>query len=205
MKKYLLIITTLFVTLFSFSQTNTEISKKKFHPNKATIKTMDGKKTKGWFYKMNDENIYLLPVAKNKKYFRTSDFMSPDINSGSIPIQVSQINSIALHKKNAGLKGALIGLGAGVITGAIIGFVEGDDPITPYTGDAWNDLFISLGNAFAMTAGEKAVMYGATAGLTGSLTGFIIGKFAKKKFIIGGQKNTYRDLQGDLMKRLIIK
>ncbi len=204
MKNYLLGFIAFIFTGSVFSQTDSSLSVKKFVPSIATIKTLDGKTVKGWFYKMNDENVYLLPVKRNKKYFRSSEFLSPDANAGGFNVQVSQINIIALQKKNAGLKGALLGLGAGVITGAIIGFAEGDDPITPYTG-TWGDIFIGLGNALAMTAGEKALMYGAMVGLTGSLTGFIIGKLAKKKFIIGGKKDTYRDMQGELMKRLIIK
>ena len=204
MKNYLLIATTLFFTLHSFSQTDSVVSKKKFVPSMATIKTLDGKKAKGWFYKMNDENIYLLPLTKNKKYFRSSDFLSPDVNADSYNIQVSQISTIALQKKNAGWKGALLGLGAGVITGAIIGFADGDDPVYQYQGD-FGDIFRGISNAFAMTAGEKALANGIGLGLTGALTGFIMGKLLKKKFIIGGQKDTYRDLQGELMKRLIIK
>ncbi len=204
MKNYLLGFIAFIFTGSVFSQTDSTSSVKKSALSIATIKTLDGKKVKGWFYKMNDENIYLLPVKGNKKYFRSSEFLSPDVNAGGFNVQVSQINTIALQKKNAGLKGALLGLGAGVITGAIIGFAEGDDPITPYTG-TWGDIFIGLGNAFAMTAGEKAFMYGSMVGVLGSLTGFIIGKIAKKKFIIGGKKDTYRDLQGELIKRLIIK
>ena len=56
-----------------------------------------------------------------------------------------------------------------------------------------------------MTAGEKALAGAILGGLTGTLTGFLIGKLTKKKFTIGGKKDTYRDLQGDLMKRLIVK
>lgn len=204
MKNYLLIVTMYFFTLSAFSQTGQEKIEKKFQPSIATIKTLDGKKAKGWFYKMNDENIYLLPLTKNKKYFRSSDFLSPNVNADSYNIQVSQISTIALQKKNAGLKGALLGLGAGVITGAIIGFADGDDPVYQYQGD-FGDIFRGISNAFAMTAGEKALAGAIGLGLTGSVTGFIISKIAKKKFIIGGQKDTYRDIQGELMKRLIIK
>ena len=204
MKNYLLGFIAFIFMGSVFSQTDSTSSVKKSTPSIATIKTLDGKTVKGWFYKMNDENIYLLPVKRNKKYFRSSEFLSPDLSEGGFNIQVSQINTIALQKKNAGLKGALLGLGAGVITGAIIGFAEGDDPITPYTG-TWGDVFIGLGNAFAMTAGEKAAAGALGLGVMGGITGFILGKVAKKKFIIGGQKDTYHDMQGDLMKRLIIK
>jgi hypothetical protein len=204
MKNYLLIVTTCFFLTSAFSQTSKEKTGKKFVPSIATVQTINGTKTKGWFYKMNDESLYLLPVKQNRKYLQTSEFTGTDINSGSIAIQASQVKSIALMKRNAGLKGALIGLGVGVATGAIIGFVSGDDPVTPYTGTV-ADLFIGIGNAFAMTAGEKAAAGALGLGVMGGITGFILGKVAKKKFIIGGQKDTYRDMQGELMKRLIIK
>ena len=205
MKNYLLIITTCFFLTSAFSQTDTEKTGKKFVPSIATIQTINGAKTKGWFYKMNDESIYLLPVDKNRKYFRTSDFMAPDLNSGAIAIQVSNINTIALMKKNAGVKGTLIGLGVGAVTGAIIGFASGDDPIEKCGPNDFFCLGAAINNAFAMTAGEKAAAGALGLGMTGAITGFILGKVAKKKFIIGGQKDTYRDLQGELIKRLIIK
>jgi hypothetical protein len=42
-------------------------------------------------------------------------------------------------------------------------------------------------------------------GGTGAIIGTIVGAIAKKKFIIGGKKEVYRDLQGDLMKRLVVQ
>jgi hypothetical protein len=163
---------------------------------------MDGKKIKGWFYRINDDSIYLLPTGKKMS---RSAFLNADINKNNYAYPVSKVNSISLQKKNSALKGTLIGLGAGVVTGVVIGFASGDDPIEPYTGNPFEDFFIALNNSLAMTAGEKALTGGLTFGLTGALTGFIIGKIAKKKFIIGGKKETYRDLQGDLMKRLITR
>jgi len=206
MKKFLLISIAFFFTISSFSQTDSVIKTgKRFIPSMATIQTTDGKKTKGWFYKMNDENIYLLPAQKNKKYFRTSDFISPDLNAGVFNIPASQINTIGLQKRNATLKGTLIGLGAGVITGVVIGFASGDDPIQECGPNDFLCLGAALNNAFAMTAGQKALAGGLGLGVTGALAGFIISKIAKKKFIIGGKKEVYHDLQAELMQRLIIK
>ena len=88
MKNYLLSFITFFFAVSVFSQTDSTAPAKKTVPSIATIKTLDGKKVKGWFYKMNDENIYLLPVARNKKYFRSSEFLAPDLNAGSYNIQV---------------------------------------------------------------------------------------------------------------------
>ena len=69
----------------------------------------------------------------------------------------------------------------------------------------WGNAFIAFDNSFAMTAGEKAVAEAILLGGTGAIIGTIVGAIAKKKFIIGGNKKVYRDLQGDLMKRLIIQ
>ena len=205
MKNYLLGFIAFIFMGSVFSQTDSTSSVKKSVPSIATIKTLDGKKVKGWFYKMNDENIYLLPVKRNKKYFRSSEFLSVDISEGGFNVQVSQINTIALQKKNAGLKGTLIGLGTGAIIGALTGFISGDDPIQECGPNDFFCIGAAINNALAMTAGEKAFVGAIGLGLTGALTGFILGKVAKKKFIIGGKKDTYRDIQGELMKRLIIK
>jgi hypothetical protein len=200
--KNLLLLTFSVLTIPVFGQTDTAAKAKKLVPHLAIIRTMDGSKTKGWLYKMDDNNIYLLPA--NRKKLSLSEFKSPDLNKSAMNFNISQINTISTQKKSAGLKGALIGLGAGTLIGVISGFASGDDPVTPYTG-TFADPFIAIGNAFAMTAEEKAVANGIGLGLTGAITGFVIGKLAKKKFIIGGKKESYRDLQGELMKRLILK
>ena len=205
MKNYLLGFIAFIFMGSVFSQTDSTSSVKKSVPSIATIKTLDGKTVKGWFYKMNDDNIYLLPAKGNNKYFRSSKFLSSAVNVGSYNIQVSQINTIALQRKNAGLKGTLIGLGTGAIIGALTGFISGDDPIQECGPNDFFCIGAAINNALAMTAGEKAFVGAIGLGLTGALTGFILGKVAKKKFIIGGKKDTYRDIQGELMKRLIIK
>ena len=198
--------TTIAIIFFSFTaiaQTDSTTSnQKKQVPNFATIQTNSGVKLKGWFYKMDDDKIYLLPSSK--KSLKPSFLGSTELSNGLIPFNVSEIKMIGLQKKGAASKGALLGLGLGTLTGVIIGFAEGDDPVTPYTG-TFADVFIALGNAFTMTAEEKAVANGIMLGTTGALTGFLIGKLAKKKFIIGGNKQVYRDLSSELTKRLILK
>ena len=194
----------LLVTGLSVSaQTDTTAPSKKTSPRIATVHTLDGKKLKGWLYSMDENNIYLL--STKTKQVQLKDYKALDLTSGRFSINVSQINTISTQKKNGGLKGALIGLGVGAAAGAIMGFASGDDPMKPYTGEPISDFFIALANSFALTAEEKAAGGAVTGALTGALTGFIIGKLAKKKFIIGGKKDNYRDLQGELMKRLIIK
>jgi len=192
----------LFFSFAAFAQTDSTTKQKKQVPNLATIQTISGTKIKGWFYKMDNDKIYLLPSSN--KSLKPSFLESSQLNNGLIPFDVSQIKTIGFQKKGAGGRGALIGFLAGSITGVIVGFAEGDDPVTPYTG-TFGDVFIALGNAFAMTAEEKALANGMMLGATGALTGFLIGKLTKKKFIIGGNKQVYRDLDGELRKRLLIQ
>jgi len=201
--KNLLLIPFSILVIQGFGQTDSIAKTKKIVPYHAIIRTIDGGKTKGWLYKIDDNNIYLLPASSRKK-LSAAQLKSTNLNMSAMNFDISQINTISTQKKNSGLKGALIGLGVGALTGVISGLASGDDPIAPYTG-TFADVFIALGNSFAMTAEEKAVADGIALGLTGAITGFVIGKLAKKKFIIGGKKEVYRDLQGDLMKRLIVK
>ena len=187
------------------AQDNSTPEPKKIVPNMATLKTFDGKVLKGWFYQLNDSQVVLL--NKENQLRKTAN---ADKYATTHAVQIEQIQFLTLHKKNAVVKGLLIGLGTGIITGAIIGFASGNDPVAPYPNP--NDdpfglgtFFTSLNNAFAMTAGEKAVVGAVGLGTVGAITGVIIGAVAKKKFIIGGSKKRVRDLEGELRQRLLIR
>jgi hypothetical protein len=114
-----------------------------------------------------------------------------------------------LRKKNSVLKGSLFGMGAGILSGTILGLASGNDPVYDYPPPG-SDPFglgtfaVGLNNAFAMTAGEKAVAGAIVLGTTGAIIGAVIGSVAKKKFIIGGSKKRVRDLDTDLRRRLLI-
>lgn len=168
-------------------------------PYKATIKTIDGKTQQGWLYQVNDSQVVLL---KNVKELSTKydELLQP---TGSFTVPADQVHTISLKRKNAGLKGMLIGFGVGALYGIVSGFISGDDPVTPYTG-TFADAFIGIGNAFAMTAGEKAVAGGLIFGTGGAIVGLIIGSVAKKKFTIGGKKEKVRDLHAELVQKNII-
>lgn len=168
-------------------------------PYKATIKTIDGKTQQGWLYQVNDSQVVLLKDVKDLRT-RYDQLLQP---TGSFTVPADQVHAISLKRKNAGLKGMLIGFGVGALTGIVSGFISGDDPITLYTG-TFADAFIGIGNAFAMTAGEKAVAGGLIFGTGGAIVGLIIGSVAKKKFIIGGNKEKVRDLHAELVQKNII-
>jgi hypothetical protein len=204
MKQSLILPLLMLNSIAVLAQDDTTTAVKKAIPSMATIKTMDGNSIKGWFYAMDSNRVYLLSNL-NKIQQPALDIKSPRLNNVDYKLPAANINTITLKKKHAGLKGTLIGLGAGIVVGAVIGFASGDDKIAPYTGVALNDLFIGMGNAFAMTAGEKALGAGLGLGFTGAIVGCIIGNVVKKKFTIGGRKEIYHDLQYELMQRLIIK
>lgn len=189
------------------AQDDSTTTPRKTVPNMATIKTFDGKVLKGWFYQMNDSQMLLLD--KGYKYRGTANLVNSDKYAPAHTIQIDRIQSLTLRRKNSVLKGFLIGLGAGIVTGTVIGLVSGNDPVAAYP-DPNSDpygvgtFFTGLNNAFAMTAGEKAVFGAAALGTVGGITGIIIGAIAKKKFIIGGSKKRVRDLAGELRQRLLM-
>jgi hypothetical protein len=201
MKQIIFSTVLLFTIQLLFAQNDSTTQTKKHVSSMATIRTTDGKSIKGWFYKMNDQQVVLL--SSGKRNFKAGD-------NDNINIGVDQIRSISLRKKNSVLKGALLGMGIGATVGIIAGLASGDDEKQPYYDSnqdpfGLGNVFVSLNNAFAMTAGEKALAGGIGLGVSGAIIGTIIGAVAKKKFIIGGKKEVYRDLQGDLMKRLIVQ
>jgi hypothetical protein len=202
MKKLLTFFSGLFIFCGMQAQQDSGMPFKKHSPHMALVKTFDGKTTKGWFYQMNDSQVVLLD--KGSQYLKMAGHSAGNMNIPTHTFKIEQIRSISMRKRNAVLKGFLFGLGAGIITGAISGLASGDDPVQPYTNNGFTDVFVAVNNAFAMTAGEKA-LYGAIGlGATGALTGIIIGALTKKKFIIGGSRKRVRDLDGEMRRRLLL-
>jgi len=187
--KWLAILLLILFAKNSTAQTETISTTRKPLPSIANINTMGGGNAKGWFYKMDEDNIYLLTVKKETGYFRSAKYKMPDLNERALKMQIDQINTIAFQKKNAEAKSMLIGLGIGVVSGTIIGFASGDDPP----------------GIFSFTAGAKATIGAMVLGGLGSFTGFIISKVAWKKYLIGGKKETFKNMQGEMIKRLIVK
>ncbi len=177
---------TLFVSQAQSDSTTTVTKQKSFN---AFVRTMDNKLIKGKFYAINDSQVL---VEKSTKKL--------------LPIPAENIRSFTLKRKNVVLKSALIGFGAGALTGIIVGYASGDDPVIQYAGnDVFSAFGASLNNAFAMTAGQKAAAAGIGLGLSGAIIGTIIGVLAKKKFIIGGKKERFHDLQSEIMMKLVKK
>jgi hypothetical protein len=191
MKKILLIATCLMVFTLAKAQTDSATEKKQ-KTFATSITTMDSKIIKGTLSSVNDSQL-VLKTYKNQ-----------------MAVPAENVKSFTIKRKNSALKGALIGFGIGAAAGIIIGLASGNDPVMSYP-DPSEDPFglgsfgVAMNNAFAMTAGQKAVAGGIALGGTGAIVGTIIGAVARKKFIIGGRKEKFHDLQGELMMKLVKK
>ena len=192
MKKLFLIAACSTTIVFSQAQTDPATAKKQKVFN-ASVTTMDGKTLKGYLSAANDTQLIL------------------KTNNQQMVVPAENLKSFTVKRKHSALRGALIGFGVGAAAGIIIGLASGDDPVMAYNPGPYGDplgleaIGVAMNNAFAMTAGEKAIAGGIGLGATGAIVGTIIGAVAKKKFIIGGKKEKFHDLQGDLMKKLVKK
>lgn len=199
------ILLALFLSAFisATSQIDSTTRAKSSTPRLATIYKMDGKVINGWLYKMDSNSIYLLHPNKKPKLAAVDStvFMS----NGNYSVDAVNINTIKLRKKNAVLKGALIGLGIGAAIGAIGGLASGDDKLTPLTGNPITDFFIELENLSKWKAGKKAAGLGFAGGLTGAIIGGVTGALMKKKFTIGGNRDAYHNAQVELNRLVMVK
>jgi len=192
MKKIFLIAACSIAMVFSQAQTDsaTEKRQKVFI---ASVTTMDSKSLTGSLAAVNDTQLIL------------------KTNNHQMVVPAENLKSFTIKRKHSALRGALIGFGVGAAAGIIIGLASGSDPVMTYNPGPYGDplgleaIGVAMNNAFAMTAGQKAVAAGLGLGATGAIVGTIIGAVAKKKFIIGGRKEKFHDLQGDLMMKLVKK
>jgi hypothetical protein len=192
MKKMFLTAVCSIIIVFSQAQADSTTEKKQ-KIFVASVTTMDSKMLKGYLSAVNDTQLILKS------------------NNQQMVVPAENLKSFTMKRKHSALRGALIGFGVGAAAGIIIGLASGNDPVMTYNPGPYGDplgleaIGVAMNNAFAMTAGEKAVVGGIGLGATGAIVGTIIGAVAKKKFIIGGKKEKFHDLQGDLMKRLVNK
>jgi hypothetical protein len=158
----------------------------------ASVMTMDGKSLRAPLSAVNDTQLIL------------------KTNTNQLSVPAENVKSFTLKRKNSVRRGALIGFGIGAAAGIIIGLASGDDPVMSYPNPNEDPLGLgtmmaAMNNAFAMTAGQKAIAGGLGLGATGAIVGTIIGAVAKKKFTIGGKKEKFHDLQGEIMMKLVTK
>jgi hypothetical protein len=100
----------------------------------------------------------------NKELDYTS---SARLETKRITLLKADLNKVMISGESYVMNGLLIGTLTGFLTGAIIGYADGDDPPSQWL--------------FHMTAGEKAIFGGAALGAIGMLTGLVVG-FASSTF-----------------------
>ena len=191
MKKIFLLAASFLAIVVTKAQTDSPAAKKQ-KTFIASVTTMDGSSLKGPLSAVNDTQLIL------------------KTNNHSLHVPAENLKSFTLKRKHSVARGALIGFGIGAAAGIIIGLASGDDPVMTYPNPNEDPLglgtmMVAVNNAFAMTAGEKAIAGGLALGATGAIVGTIIGAVAKKKFIIGGKKEKFHDLQGEIMMKLVKK
>ncbi len=201
MKQYYLSLFSFFIVTAAQCQDSSNIRIKKQSPSYAILKSMDGSLYKGWLYKANTDEVFL--IEKKKVLVPFAGMLYEKTRSSDLPrrFPVEQIEEISLRKKNAGLKGALIGLGVGAATGALIGFASGDDKPHSYSGNV-NYSGISI---LIFTAREKATLGAFGLGVIGTITGLCIGNLVKKKFVIGGDKEKMLERHQLIMQRAMVQ
>ena len=202
MRKFFLLIAS-FSSIAATAQTDSTQPEVKYKTMVAKVKTMDNRFVKGIVYPApTTDQLILSQLTKTK--------MSSTPAGETINIPAENIQSFTVKRKNSVLKRTLLGFAIGAVTGVVVGLASGDDPVMAYPDPS--DDFLGLGtlavginNAFAMTAGEKAVAGGLGLGVTGAIVGTVVGALVKKKFIIDGKKEKFRDLQAELMAKLVKK
>lgn len=148
----------------------------------------------GYLVNMDDSAIILADVPLSKRGTLASGFIT-------YKYAYPNIASIRLERKGVLERSVIWGSVAGLAVGTIAGFASGDDPKTPETGDPFTDIFIGIDNAFKMTAGEKALVYGLTCAATGAIIGILVGVLSKKKFLINGKKEPFDAMRNALLNR----
>ncbi len=158
-----------------------EIAKVTFKKNpKVALLLNDGRRVTGGLHEVNDSSM----VIFNRKLRDKQNYNSAYVEVTS-EVKNHEIRQIIIKgKKNAG-KGRALGFGLGFLTGAVIGFAEGDDPTcasqiypSDIWGRFWGEFGCALGEAISppQSAGDKAMSYGMGLGLGGLTIGWIAGK-----------------------------
>ena len=143
--------------------------------------------TEGALYAINDSCILISNSLLKRDYYSGNYEVSP--------ISVNFIKTLTVRGDKDVGKGALIGFGAGVLLGAIVGLSQGDDPKCTTS--------FYCGMKSRTIAEEKALVGGIISGIIGASVGAIIGSTGKR-FTINGSVDNYREYQNDLIQRSIV-
>ena len=143
-------------------------------------------KTKGILYEIKDSSILVTSPAFIKDY-------SMD-RSEIVQLNITNIETIRIRRKNSIGKGVLIGAVTGFAVGGLIGLISGNDPPCD------SQSFICL----RYTAGEKALLAGIPLSAGGAGIGALIGSI-KVQIPINGNINNYTKNKNKLTEYSFIK
>jgi hypothetical protein len=141
---------------------------------------------KVWILKVdNSKDIKGVLFEANDSFLRIIDK-----NNSETIVNVKDINKIKIRRKGKIGNSAAIGALTGIATGALIGFVSGDDPVKKGSIDwgSWGERHYTNEG---LKAGDKAIILGVSLGATGSIVGAIIGT-KKEIFLINGDIEKYQ-------------
>jgi len=184
MKRLPILVVCLLGFLVSKSQVNNG-SAKTVRPLKTHITTIDNKNIKATLRGIND-SMLLVTGSQGSQW----------------QIPAENIQTFSMRRKNSVGKGALIGFGIGAVTGIITGLAKGDDPVDNEPVYNFSSVF---SDPLTSTAGGKAFSAGIGMGIGGAILGGMIGALLEKKFTIGGKREIFRDLQAEIMNKLVRK
>ena len=163
---------------------------------KISITTSDAKKVNGYLANLSVSNLYLSPSPLPVSLSDPGKYLSS--------YSYDRLQQIQMKRKGAARRGALYGALIGLTAGAIAGFASGSDPVSTYDNpnDPFGTFFAGIGNAFRMTAGQKAVAGGLVGVASGALAGALVGSLVKKKFIIGRKKEKFLAMRQNVLEKL---
>jgi len=152
-----------------------------------SVTNFDNTTAKGWLTTIEDSTVQ---VSNHPVHFGGANLAGASLKT----IDYSQVSQIKLKRSNGAGRGAIIGAVCGFIVGAAAGLIAGDDPHVPASQD-----YFGFGEAFRMTAIDKAAILGISGAALMSGAGAIIGAFAKKTFIIGGRKEKFDEMRVNVL------
>lgn len=149
---------------------------------KVSVYTVSGHNITGYMPAITDTALFVSHTEQRLLPYPPKD---PEFTS----IPYSNLEMVRVRRKGATGRSILIGALIGFATGAAIGLADGDDENRGFC-------------IFCLTAGEKALVFGAGGGLLGGITGAIIGATAHKKFIIGGSKPAFDKMRLSVLEKI---
>ena len=150
-------------------------------PRRALIEFVGGDGTEGFIRSLTDSTLLF---ANRKSVLKDLKSLHPEVQV----ISYHEIEILHIHRAGSVWKGVGIGALTGAIAGGLIAAATYTAPPPPTN---WNQFFIQI-----VDNRQVAIAGGTVLGtFTGILVGALVGAVARKKFIIQGKKDRFRQMQ----------